>query len=358
MFQRLLRKRSPAAASEGADRTYPLASAPTSPDNSRFDSNSGVAESATSDEDEAGTSTVSEGWPSRKQIVIGRPTPEFEPRAADPVHRQFPYRPDTSLDGWSTDAFSLRAASVRGHLHRYNRTPRQDDFAVATNSQADQLIIAIADGVSAAPQSHVGSMTAVRYAVQWLAARVADPPAETDWRGLIESTAWALINQAATIRNTDDVNAEEAEQLLATTLVCAVVEANGESGATAHVVGVGDSGAWILHDRSFERLEGGKQEAESGLASSEVSGLPRVPLDIVPQSGQVGFGDVLLLGTDGFGDPLGAGDGEVGSLFRSLLLDRIPPLIEFAHALDFSRETFDDDRTLVAVWPRRTGPDD
>jgi hypothetical protein len=31
----------------------------------------------------------------------------------------------------------------------------------------------------------------------------------------------------------------------------------------------------------------------------------------------------------------------------------VPSLIEFAHMVDFSRETFDDDRTLVAVWPRR-----
>jgi hypothetical protein len=30
-----------------------------------------------------------------------------------------------------------------------------------------------------------------------------------------------------------------------------------------------------------------------------------------------------------------------------------PPILGLAHAVDFSRETFDDDRTLVAVWPRR-----
>jgi hypothetical protein len=35
---------------------------------------------------------------------------------------------------------------------------------------------------------------------------------------------------------------------------------------------------------------------------------------------------------------------------------RVHSLIEFAHAVDFSRETFDDDRTLVAVWPRRKAP--
>jgi hypothetical protein len=28
-----------------------------------------------------------------------------------------------------------------------------------------------------------------------------------------------------------------------------------------------------------------------------------------------------------------------------------------AHLLDFSRETFDDDRTLVALWPRLPGPE-
>ena len=38
------------------------------------------------------------------------------------------------------------------------------------------------------------------------------------------------------------------------------------------------------------------------------------------------------------------------------LCPSVPSLIEFAHAVDFSRETFDDDRTLVAVWPRKQVP--
>jgi len=64
-------------------------------------------------------------------------------------------------------------------------------------------------------------------------------------------------------------------------------------------------------------------------------------------------GQVLLLGTDGIGDPLGSGYGGVGNLFRELFAGPEPPsIIEFAHAVDFSRETFDDDRTLVAVMPR------
>jgi len=54
------------------------------------------------------------------------------------------------------------------------------------------------------------------------------------------------------------------------------------------------------------------------------------------------------------GDPLGTGQGSVGELFRDLLERPYPPsLIEFAHAVDFSRENFDDDRTLIAMWPKR-----
>jgi hypothetical protein len=45
---------------------------------------------------------------------------------------------------------------------------------------------------------------------------------------------------------------------------------------------------------------------------------------------QVGGRDVLLIGSDGIVDPY---------------------LVEFVHAVQFSRETFDDDQTLVLVRP-------
>jgi hypothetical protein len=63
---------------------------------------------------------------------------------------------------------------------------------------------------------------------------------------------------------------------------------------------------------------------------------------------------VLLVGTDGFGDPLGDGDGKVGQLFAEHL-KMPPPPRALAHLLDFSRETFDDDRTLLAIWPLPPG---
>jgi hypothetical protein len=70
------------------------------------------------------------------------------------------------------------------------------------------------------------------------------------------------------------------------------------------------------------------------------------------RGGPLAHGEVLLIGTDGFGDPLGDGTGPVGAHFAVRLARPRPP-IAFAHDLDFSRETFDDDRTLLAIWPRQ-----
>ena len=73
-----------------------------------------------------------------------------------------------------------------------------------------------------------------------------------------------------------------------------------------------------------------------------------------PTTARLSPTQILLVGTDGFSDPLGDGDGLVGALFARHLTTPPPP-VWLAHVLDFSRETFDDDRTLLAVWPR---PDD
>jgi hypothetical protein len=145
----------------------------------------------------------------------------------------------------------------------------------------------------------------------------------------------------------------QAEGLLATTLVCAVIEPTGGRTLRAHLVSAGDSAAWLLSGGQFIEVVAGKTVAADGVASSAVAGLPRVPTEVTPVVIDVAEHDVLLIGTDGIGDPLGSGQGGVGELFRDLLTrPPVPSLIEFAHAVDFSRESFDDDRTLVAVWPR------
>jgi serine/threonine protein phosphatase PrpC len=285
------------------------------------------------------------------QLVIGSASPDVETVPIDDAFRSVPFRPDTVIDGWSHDSVAVLGTSIRGHFHRYNGAPRQDDFAAHLMPDG-RIIAVVADGVSAATQSHFGSTTVVNYAAQWLLSQMPACTEQTDWKTLVRSTAWALAERAQVLFGTEAPDPGLAERELATTMTCAVVEPSPSGALRAFVIGIGDSGAWLLRQGEFHALLGGKAVTEGGISSSAVSALPRVPTVIEPSVAEVEPGDVLLIGTDGIGDPLGGGEGGVGNLFRELFGNQAPPsLIEFAHAVDFSRETFDDDRTLVAVYP-------
>jgi hypothetical protein len=82
-----------------------------------------------------------------------------------------------------------------------------------------------------------------------------------------------------------------------------------------------------------------------------VAPLPWIPDLITPATISVPSGAILLVGTDGLGDPPGDGDGQAGML-RADCLRTPPPPRAFARVLGFSRETSDDDRTLAGIWPR------
>ena len=285
------------------------------------------------------------------QIVIGPPSPPLEPVAATDTYRTFPFHPDTTIDGWSTATMTVRGTSVRGRLHRAYGIPRQDDFTVHSLTDG-RAIITVADGVSQARQSHLGASGATRFAANWLRQNLPDVVADTDWTNLMQSTAWALNKQAQRLFGLDEPDPLRTEQELATTLVCAVIESPGQGCLRAHVINCGDSSTWLLSQGSFVEALGGKAIEPDGIATSEVTGLPRVPRRVDPTVIDIAPGQVLLIGTDGIGEPLGTGEGAVGTLLRDLLQRPTPPsLIEFAHTVDFNRETFDDDRTLVAIWP-------
>lgn len=288
------------------------------------------------------------------QIVVGSPSPQVEPSAIAKSYRSLPFRPDVVIDGWSTEAMTIRGVSQRGHLHRYNGAPRQDDFA-CHHLPDGRVVVLVADGVSGAPQSHIGASVATRYAAEWMHSNLGDDVADTDWLTLFKSTAWAMNERAETLLRLKEPDAARTEEEFATTLMCAVIEPREGRALRAHLVGVGDSAAWLLSLGWFIAVLGGKTVALSGVASSAVVGLPRVPTEVTPVVVDIAEDEVLLIATDGIGDPLGTGQGAVGNLLREILTrPSTPSLIEFAHAVDFSRETFDDDRTLVAVWPRRS----
>lgn len=142
-------------------------------------------------------------------------------------------------------------------------------------------------------------------------------------------------------------------KVMCTTLVVAVVPVRpGPDGAhRCVVVRVGDSSAWVLERGQVFVSTGSVKNDGVDIASSATAALPMGGVAVVdPVPVELRHGDALLLMSDGVGDPLGTGDGEVGAVLAQWWCAP-PPLVEFIGQVDFGRKSFDDDRTVVAVWP-------
>jgi serine/threonine protein phosphatase PrpC len=278
-------------------------------------------------------------------IVVDRPIMAFEPRPPGGPD----YIPDIAADGWGTDRFVVRTASVRGYSHRHAGTVRQDYGAAQHHRVTGSVVLAVADGVSDATRSDLGARLACVHAIRGSLAQLDDTGGFPDWQGLMDRVASVLDEQAQRLAGRS-LDGRAIEGLVATTLVVAVVTPTREGGAQVSLARVGDSGAWMLRGGAFTPLLPGKYTHDESVISSAVTPLPRRPIGIRTAQVQLRPGEALLLGTDGFGDPLGDGTGLVGGLFAQGLSPAISPL-RMAHLLDFSRETFDDDRTLAVVWP-------
>ncbi|MFJ8432579.1 protein phosphatase 2C domain-containing protein [Kitasatospora sp. NPDC094019] len=281
-------------------------------------------------------------------IVVDRPVVSFEP--APPSGPS--YRPDTVFDGWSSEYLTVRLASVRGYAHRFHGRPREDDVAVALHRPSGALVFAVADGVSAAEQPHIGATLACRAAVDFVLAQldVVGGPEEVAWETLTDHAAWQLAEHAARVRGLPTADVAQAERLLATTLLAGAA-VRARDGLDVTLVPVGDSGAWVLSGGRFTAVPGVAPAERGDVASAAVVALPRRPRNAVVVRHQLLPDQALLLGTDGFAGPFGDGTGKVGELFAEHLAV-VPEPRALAHLLDFSRETFDDDRTLLAIWSR------
>jgi serine/threonine protein phosphatase PrpC len=205
----------------------------------------------------------------------------------------------------------------------------------------------VADGVSAAPFSHLGANVTCRYAVEYCLREPA--MVETsDWHHLLDGCAWAVIEAAQRLHALPDPDPARAEQDLATTLCVAVVTVS-ESGALVRATSVGDSGIAVLRDNEIVPLLGGKTRGPDGIISTSVVPLPRVPVSPAAGEWRLEINETLLVGTDGVWDPLGDGHGSVAGFLVGALGAQLPGQADFLRVVDFYKQTYDDDRTLVAV---------
>ncbi|MCH0564489.1 MULTISPECIES: protein phosphatase 2C domain-containing protein [unclassified Streptomyces] len=279
--------------------------------------------------------------------MLGTPAAHVEPKPPPGD----PYRPDTLFDGWSSRELTVRLASVRGDQHRFDGRPRQDDVVVAWHEPSATVVFAVADGVSAAAQSHVGAALVCRTAVNDLLVQLGEDRPGPDWTRVLQAARYQLLMRVARGREPEEGDLAEAIRTLATTLVAGTVEPAEDGRMHVTLVRAGDSSAWCLHQGRFNPLLSDKDSGAGEITSNAVVALPRLSTRSRPLSYTLPADGVLLVGTDGFGDPLGDGSGIVGDLFAELAV-RPPEPRGLAHLLDFSRETFDDDRTLLAVWSR------
>ena len=282
----------------------------------------------------------------RGPLVIGEPAPSFGIRLAAGEA----YRPDTIADGGTAFGLEVRAASVRGLLKRYTGGPRQDDVCLGLHAPTRTLVAAVADGVSEAPRADLGAALATRQAIAAVVRQLESGAAELDWREVFDQAAWALLEEHR--RHTDDPNSgiQGAAEALATTLVVAAVTASEED-TRVELAAAGDSPGLMLSDGEF-RVVVSQPEDGDGLLGGDVQALPRLPRGPYESACVLEPRSVLLLCTDGLALPLADGRNEVGRTLAQELA-RPPDAIDLARLLDFSRATYDDDRSLVAVWGAR-----
>jgi serine/threonine protein phosphatase PrpC len=266
--------------------------------------------------------------------------------------------PDTMLDGSRVGRLELRAASVRGLSHRQVGTPRQDDYGIAVSHEG-WLVLAVADGVSAGHLSHRAARLACRTATTELR-RALDGgtgPGDVDWARVFDACARQILAHGRKVvppaEGADAPEPREIADAMASTLILAVVHLEPDASGThwAQVVPFGDTSAMVLLDGERWNPVTGVKNAGAVVATSGTRALPQVPTPPleVQQTG-IRAGDALVLMTDGVGDPLGNGEGDVGRFLADVW--RTPPdPVSFAAQVGFARRSFDDDRTAVAVWP-------
>jgi hypothetical protein len=309
--------------------------------------------------------------------------PEIEP---SPAPGRAGTRPDTIIDGGRLDRLTFRATSQRGLAHQQDGKPRQDAYLLRPTPDRRWLIGCVSDGVSEGNLSHEAADAVCREAtltlfrgLKDLAPDQAALTLDADWPDIVRRLPWqdAAERASATIVETareavvtgltrdQDAGAVEhfdqrpwtdtdARRVMSATAVAFVVGTRpvGDHGHPAAVaVFAGDSSAMLLDEGRWRALTPLKNGA-GPLASTAVDPLPRT-VHVDPVAHYLRPGQVLAVMTDGLGDPLGSGAGEVGA-FLATQWSTPPDPLAFAYHVGFYRRSYTDDRTAVVIWADRT----
>lgn len=271
--------------------------------------------------------------------------------------RLFPEHHDTVLGEATLGSTQVRAASIRGLAHRHGGIVRQDDHCFRATDDDRYLVVAVTDGVSAGRYSHEAAGVAARQSCEVVAGWLRDrDPDAILWEHVLKVVGDAVVARGRGLlrRRGEDVEGlttPELARTMATTLVVGIMDLLPDDAGDRSVtlVRVGDSTAWVREAAGSWRSPFPVKNDGEAVASAATSALPHVT-DFETAHTVLAPGEVLVVMTDGIGDPLADGRGDVGR-FLAEVWSQPPSALAFASQVDFARRSFDDDRTAVAVWP-------
>ncbi|HTJ69514.1 MAG TPA: protein phosphatase 2C domain-containing protein [Actinospica sp.] len=287
-------------------------------------------------------------------VLVGHPSNAAAPC---PLPAMAESVPDTVVDGGTVGGLVARAVSIRGEDHRTFKVVRQDSVALWTMERKQStsvggpiLLATVADGVGSCAHSHVGSAAACRLARQHVTTRLKALLATEPTTALTNACRATTSDIAAGLRVVAAERGEAPEQFSTTLVAALVVPGTDEHPARAVVFSVGDSTAAVLRDGVWLSCLASEPKPESSeIMSTRTDALPahadRVEATVVTLE----RGDVLLLCTDGLGNPM------VNGSVRDQLAEwwgagRVPSLPEFHWQLSFRAQSYSDDRSAVCVW--------
>jgi serine/threonine protein phosphatase PrpC len=270
--------------------------------------------------------------------VIGDPG-----RAALEVSAGLPLPPydvaDVALSAAVVDDIVIRAASIRGVMHRRNNEPRQDNFALAHVRDQNQnaAVVVVCDGVGSLDRSHEAAQIAARVIAQ----------AITDNESPVE--AFKLANEALLPVASA---AEFPEALSMATTAIAVVARQVSGSWLGCAAWVGDTTLWHLSadgDWTLVSQAGSptSEDADSFYTTS-ARALPARD-EFLPLLVEFELpGGALFLMTDGVANALGWSTDVQTALAQWWQRPADP--FTFGAQASFARKSHMDDRTVVGLW--------
>lgn len=245
---------------------------------------------------------------------------------------------DHVLSEFLVGDLEIRAASVRGLMHRYRGEPRQDTFSVVYDRPSDTIVVVVCDGVGSLPRSHEAAafVTDRLPSLYWT---------HRDWTAAMNAVNTELQDVVDGIRAGLDPADQNANRM-ATTVVAAAVSSS-TNGRCVDIVRSDDSTAWTLSPKGFWSEVADLEKLDGAVHTGSVRALPAA----VPRlrHAHISFDEgALFIMTDGVDGPL-RGAAEVRDALGEWWATP-PTIFDFGRQVGFARKTHLDDRTAVGVW--------